>query len=115
MHHQIKAVIATMRSAPGNRVHIVFSAGQYTALGRVIGDMYYKTQLTDLLDSSQSSGYPHNGGQHTFRLTATPGDAIAFIEALKEELEGKHTVDEEHRQVISQLSFISQECYAFRK
>jgi len=114
MHAQIQEVIETIRPAAGGRVYVDFSVGQHTTLGRMLQDMYYKTRLVDMLAHDEHTGFPHNGGMHTFHLMCKPLDAIAFIEQVKETLSEGRIIDEEHRQAISELSYISQELHTFR-
>lgn len=114
MHAQIKTIIASIRTIPGARVLINFTSGESTLMGRILYEMYYKTELMDMLRQNEHYGYPHNGGQHTFQLACKAIDAIAFVEQLKETMEARQFFSEELRQVISELSFISQELYAFR-
>lgn len=115
MHAQIKAIIASIRPATDGRVSVTLTSGERTPMGRVLYDLYYNTNLADLLSREERFGYPHNGGEHTLQLLCKPLDAIAFIEQVKETLQDKRTYDEEHRQLISELSFISQELSLFRR
>lgn len=114
MHAQIQQVISTMHAAPLGRIHINFSAAPDTALAKVLNDMFYKTRASALLDLTQSIGYRHNGDEQTLRLTMKPQDAVAFIEAIKEDLKGKRPTDEEYCQVVFELSYISQELYVYK-
>ena len=114
MHRQIKQVIESLKFQDG-KVHVRLSAGEQTPLGKIIGRLYYQSRVMDLLPPDQRFGYPHNGGQHTLSLACRPLDAVAFIEALKEEAQArKFAITEEESQVVSELSYISQEILAGR-
>jgi hypothetical protein len=113
MHHQIKQVCQSLRFLPAGEVRVCLTAGERTPLGRIVGKMYYQTDLVDLL-GSRTVGHPHNGGQHSFLYIGRRGDAVAFLELLKETALEKFRLDEEGCQVASELSFISQDILAAR-
>lgn len=115
MHAQIKEVIGTLLFTP-YQVSVRLSAGERTPLGKIVGRLYYNTRVMDLLSHEERSGYPHNGGQHSLDLHCKPLDAVAFIEAMKEEAEDrKFACNDEESQVIAELSYISQEILAGRR
>ena len=115
MHPQIKQVIATILFTPG-KVLVRLSAGEQTPLGKIIGRLYYQSNVMDLLSHEERFGYPNNGGQHTLELNCKPLDAVAMIEAMKEVAEEKkfaYNFDES--QVVAELSYISQEILSGRR
>jgi hypothetical protein len=116
MHHQIKKVCAGLQHHVNPKgVSFDLSAGEQTPLGRILNLMYYRTGVVDLLPRDSHFGYPHNGGMHTFHYTGPKGDAVAFLELLKEELDQpKYRLNEEERQVLRELSFISQDILSRR-
>jgi hypothetical protein len=113
MHAQIKQVIGTLLHQPG-KVMVKLSAGVQTPLGKIIGRVYYNTNVLEALNYTERCGYPHNGGQHTLELVCAPLDAIEMIEMIKEVALEKLALNEEERQVASELSYISQEIHKLR-
>jgi hypothetical protein len=113
MHAEIKQVTETLLFTL-NRVHVRLSAPEHSALGQIIGQVYYNTRILDLLRSTERTGYPHNGGQHTLELHCAPLDAIEMIEMIKETALEHFKLNEEQRRVASQLSYISQEIHKRR-
>lgn len=115
MHRQIAAIAATVQARPQKAVAFEMNAGEQTALGRILFLMYYRTGIMDLIRDHKTHGYPHNGGQHTFYFVGPRREAVTFLELLKEELEQpKYRLNEEERQVLSELSFISQDILSLR-
>lgn len=114
MHHQIKAVIATLRKPSAHEVAFNLTAGQHTPLGHILRRMY-QFRVEETLDSANRTGYPYNGGQHTFRFCGRFHDGVQFLELLKEVLSEKAMFNEEERQVLSELSFVSQEILLMRR
>jgi hypothetical protein len=118
MHADIKRVLGTLKKLtdhPKGRIAIDLSSGQYTPMGKLLGLMYYRTNIVDQLERTEYFGYPH-GGQHTFSYRGDGKTFAAFIELLKEELQNKFIrgLNEEEQQVLSELSFISQDILALR-
>jgi hypothetical protein len=113
MHPQIKEVINTLLHTLG-KVHVRLSAGEQTPLGKIIGRVYYNTNVLEGLTRDERFGYPHNGGQHTLELHCKPMDAIAMLEMIKEVALDKLCRTEEERAVANQLSFVSQEIHRLR-
>lgn len=115
MHAQIKQVIDSLWLAGPYKVHVRLSAGEQTPLGKIIGGVYYNTNVLDSLNYNERSGYPHNGGQHALELHCKPLDAIEMIEMIKEVALEKLALNEAERQVASELSYISQEIHKLRR
>lgn len=70
------------------------SSPQKSAMGRMLFDLYNHKDLLDLLDSKTIvTGFPHNGGSHTLRITGTSDEVIDFIRILKNEYTGKVRVE----------------------
>lgn len=65
------------------------SIGQRTPLGRLIGDMYYRSDIHKETCNMYHSGYPHNGGEHTLVLQGTRQDLFVLIELLQEQYADK--------------------------
>ena len=59
-----------------------------TAAGRLLGRMYYGSFIDKTLSHGESTGYPNNGGEHTFRLHMKPADIVAFLELVEESFAG---------------------------
>ena len=117
MHPQIKEVIRTLMHQPG-KVFVRLTAGESTPLGKLVGRVYYDSNVLEGLSFAERSGYPHNGGQHTLELHCKPLDAIEMIEMIKEAaLSGTRPLarTEEEREVANQLSFVSQEIHTLRR
>jgi hypothetical protein len=115
MHAQIKQVIGSL-AVRGNKVMVRLTAGESTPLGKIIGRLYYQSQVMDLLSNDERFGYPHNGGSHSLELICKPLDAIEFIETMKEEAETrKFAFNFDESQVVAELSYISQEIYTLRR
>lgn len=65
------------------------SQSQYTDAGKLLGyGMYYSGFITKILNFNQFSGYPHNGGEHSFTLLVTLDDFKAFLDIVKETFSG---------------------------
>lgn len=114
MHAQIHHVINRLQFSPG-QVFVELSAGEQSPLGKILNIVYYRTNICDTLDRDNRFGYPHNGGQHTFSYRGTHGDAVAMIELIKETVMDNFKLDDEVRQVASELSFVSQEILSGRR
>lgn len=56
------------------------TAMQSCVMGRILERLYYHTDILDLFDRDKWRGYPHNGGEHTFRITTTPEECIILLE-----------------------------------
>ena len=113
MHAQIRTVIGSLRFTTGS-VSIDLSAGERTPLGNIISRVYYETNIGDVVDRAYRSGYPHNGGQHTFHFQGPRGEAVAMLELIKETMLERFKLNEETRQVANELSFVSQEIIGHR-
>lgn len=115
MHWQIKHVI-DMILFTRDKVSVRLSAGEQTPLGNIICRLYYQSNVMDLLSHEERFGYPHNGGSHTLELFCRPLDAVAMIEAMKEEAQIRNfALTPEESQVINEMSYISQEILSRRK
>jgi hypothetical protein len=78
-------------------VYVDLSAGQYTPFGGILHSFYYGGKyyiLRDMLhfsttssDKSGYSGYPHNGGEHSLRLSLPREEMIAYLEMAAEHAE----------------------------
>lgn len=62
------------------------SASQASPMGRVLHACHYGSgQLAQLTKCDlYSSGYPHNGGEHTLRLKGSRQDLIAWMELFEQ-------------------------------
>ncbi len=112
MHPQIKTVISRLRFFT-DLVILDLTSAQHTPMGKLLYNVYYRTNICDVVDRESRYGYPHNGGEHTFSFRGKPWDAVTMLELIKETMiEGKFGLTEEEREVASQLSFVSQEIIA---
>lgn len=115
MDTQIRSVLKTLKPIGPGRISIELSAAERSPLGRILHQVYYATDACDLLSNEHRSGFPHNGGQHTFRYSGPKKEFVAWLEIVKEELEQpKYRLNEIERQVLSQFSFISQDILSLR-
>lgn len=69
-------------------LHVKGSQPQHTDAGRLLGQMYYGGFLDRVLDRSERSGYPHNGGEHTLHLELSAADFLAFVEIVRDTFAG---------------------------
>ena len=76
---------------------IDMSYPEHTMFGKKLGKMWYSSSVYKLVDYS---GYPHNGGKHTFYFKAEKQDVIAFLDIFDAEFGGS----EETGWVRDQLS-----------
>jgi hypothetical protein len=73
-------------------IGVTMTDAQRDPLGLIVGHLYYSNRiLSDLLPSFvyenkpagaelSSSGYPHNGGEHTMEIYGPKADVVAFLE-----------------------------------
>lgn len=54
---------------------------QNSPLGEIVGKIYYFTSLLDLI---KSTGYPHNGGQHSLQIRGNKEDVLCFLDLVIE-------------------------------
>lgn len=68
-----------------------FSASQYSHVGWHLYKMYYSAfgsvKHRELMDLLKTTGYPHNGGEHSLTIHGTREDLVSWVE-LFEELTG---------------------------
>ena len=65
-------------------IHWNLSQPQHTPEGLGLMHMYYDTDLSHILDDS--SGYPHNGGEHTLHVRSTIPDLIDWLDLVSDEM-----------------------------
>jgi hypothetical protein len=70
------------------------SQPQHTPAGYFLGRLYYSGFISDVLAFDESSGYPHNGGEHTLRLKLRPSDLESFLALARERFAGAHGLEE---------------------
>lgn len=63
-------------------LYIRASQPQHTPAGKLLGKLYYRGFL-DLLDQSEYSGYPHNGGEHSLSLSMTEENLSALLSLIR--------------------------------
>lgn len=68
--------------APGTR-WFNLSQPQHTEAGRLLSRFYYGSDGCLLREMATTSGFPHNGGEHTLNVKATPAELVAWLELLK--------------------------------
>jgi hypothetical protein len=66
-----------------SEVTLKMSSPQETPLGKALFKLYYMTGK-DLLDMIDHVGYPHNGGEHTLRLTGPLEEIKAWVGLFQE-------------------------------
>lgn len=112
MHAQIKAACRTLKRRNGGNVQFTLTSGEQTPMGRILYFVYYRSNILDLVPGC-TTGYPHNGGQHTFTFNGPAKDAVAFVELLKEVcMERPWIACPEVRTVANELSFLTQDIIA---
>lgn len=111
MHPQIKAVCNTIRRA-GSKVQFSLTAPEQSPLGRIVCDVYYRTNIAELATDVNGErivyGYPHNGGDHSFEFMGSKKDAVALLELIKETMVNSRRTEEELR-IVSELAFVAQD------
>ncbi len=70
-----------------SEVTLKMSSPQETALGKALFKLYYMTGK-DLLSLIDHVGYPHNGGEHTLRITGSLEDVKAWVGLFQEKYGG---------------------------
>ena len=111
MHPQIKDICSTLTTRSG-KVQFELTSCEGSSMGDILAFMYYRTGIVDLV-REYVIGYPHNGGRHSCSFNGPWGDAVAFIELLKETYLARNVMmDEEHCRVANELSFLSQDIIA---
>lgn len=110
---QIKQVQESLFLVKANHIMFTLTCSEHTPLGQVLNKMYYSSNILECLPKSSWFGCPHSGGQHKFTYSGPPGDAIAFIELMQEELANK-LYTEEARAVLSRLSWLAQDIIALK-
>lgn len=77
------------------RIRLDLSQPEHTEAGRLLFAMYYvRPGLIDAMPRDMVSGFPHNGGEHTLRVSMTLPDLRAFRQLVAEEFAGARGVDE---------------------
>lgn len=76
-------------------IAVELTDGQYEPLGLIVGHLYYSnSKIMNMIGRQRdvypvgreliSSGYPHNGGEHTMSVYGPKGDVVAFLELASE-------------------------------
>lgn len=74
---------------------IDLSYGQHTEFGKCVGHMYYSNRaMRDMAPGC--SGYPHNGGEHTFCISGGYDECEAFVQMFAEHYGDKVKRECEH-------------------
>lgn len=77
------------------RIQLDLSQPEHTEAGRLLFAMYYaRAGFIDAMPRDTVSGFPHNGGKHTLRVSMTLPDLRAFRQLVAEEFAGARGVDE---------------------
>ncbi len=86
-------------------VMVDLSSPQNSQIGRILYHIYYHNEtLCDMAPAR--TGFPNNGGEHTFSVAGTPGDVAAWIELVIEKYSKLTTIPdalEELRNIVKQL------------
>jgi hypothetical protein len=67
------------------KIRYELSCPQHCPEGRFLGYLYYETNLLEVFNRDERSGFPHNGGQHTLSLRVTTSDLFAFVDLINEQ------------------------------
>lgn len=88
MHSQTAHVISMIRQARSrNKYTVNLTASQSSPMGKILGHMYYQTDMVEMARHSvEVVGYPHNGGEHSCLLMGEKHDIAAFLEILQEQI-----------------------------
>jgi hypothetical protein len=72
----------------GQEYRVTLTDLQESALGKLLHQLYYgrSDALCDL--APNRTGFPHNGGQHTFTMRGKKDDLVAYLELLEETFKG---------------------------
>lgn len=65
------------------------SSPEHSELGDFLFDLYYHTDLPDVLNREERFGYPNNGGKHTLRLHMEPEDVQTWLALVLEHYESR--------------------------
>ena len=93
-----------------NRLFVTLTAPERSMLGWIIGIMYYgrfvrnkafTEELNTLFEMAPGqSGFPHNGGGHSFSIKGTEEEVLSWLDLLKEvvpEVESEVNAIREHQ------------------
>lgn len=70
-------------------VRMDLTAPQNSLMGRMLAHLYYHTDTLELIkETCVVTGFPHNGGSHTLRITGEREEVIDFLRVLKSEYRG---------------------------
>lgn len=70
-------------------VRMDLTAPQQSVMGRMLEHLYYQTDMLDLIkETCVVTGFPHNGGSHTLRISGERQEVIDFLRVLKSEYRG---------------------------
>lgn len=75
------------------------SANQYCVMGLILNKLFYYSHILELFERKQYTGSPHNGGEHSFRLTASPEECIAFLELIQTEISDEPVIQDLIQQI----------------
>jgi hypothetical protein len=64
--------------------HFEASQLEHTPAGKLLGKMYYGGFIDAALKRGESTGYPHNGGQHSLTLILSADELTAFLSLVEE-------------------------------
>lgn len=84
----------TQGSKMANRLFVTLTAPERSMLGWIIGIMYYgrfirskayTEEINTLFEMAPGqSGFPHNGGEHSFSIKGTTEEVLTWLDLLKE-------------------------------
>lgn len=66
------------------KIIVKLSSEQESVVGKVLNDIYYRSSCAYLEMAPGRTGYPHNGGVHSFAIQGSPGECLAYMEILAE-------------------------------
>lgn len=69
----------------GKEIRVILSASQGTERGFFLAHLYYEEIYRSLVDLAPGrTGFPHNGGDHTFAIRGRVEEVIAWLELVIE-------------------------------
>lgn len=84
-------------------LRIKASQPQHTNAGDLLGRMYYSGFIDKALVHGESSGYPHNGGEHSLTLWMQRPDVEAFVDLVEQAYDGHPGLKDFTQKIREQL------------
>jgi hypothetical protein len=65
-------------------VRVILTSPQNSVLGEILHHLFYCADEALLNLAPNSTGYPHNGGQHSLTIWGKQGDVVSYLDLLIE-------------------------------